>query len=63
MVSPEINLYDKWIFSKGTKTVQWRKSSLQQVVLGHLDSTWEGLKLDPYHSIHKTSLKMDHRPK
>ena len=30
--------YDQLIYYKGSKTIQWRKDSLQWVVLGQLDS-------------------------
>ena len=37
---PEINphTYDQLIFNKGGKNIPWKRQSLQQVVLGELDS-------------------------
>ena len=38
--TPEINIhtYSQLIFDKGGRNIKWKKESLQQVVLGKLDS-------------------------
>ena len=47
--SPEINpcTYGH-IFDKGGKNIQWRKESLQQVVLGNWSTTWKRIKLEHF---------------
>lgn len=48
------------ILDKGAKAIQWRKESLQQMVLGTLDIHMQkdGVELLPY-TIYKITLKMD----
>ena len=48
--SPEINprTYGHLIFDKGGKNIQWRKESLQQVVLGNWSTTWKRIKLEHF---------------
>lgn len=47
--SPEINPYidDQLVFNKVAKTTQWRKNSLQQLVLGQLDNYVQKIEFDP----------------
>ena len=52
------------IFDKAGKNTQWDKESLQQVVLGKLDSNMQKNEPGPLsYTIHKTKLKMDETPK
>ena len=56
--------YGQLIFDKAGKNIQWNKESLQQVVLGKLDSDMQ--KNEPGqlpYTIQKCILKMDERPK
>ena len=58
---PEMNpqLYGQLIFNKRGKNIQWRKS-LQQMVLGKLDSNMQKNETGPLsYIIHKNKLKMD----
>ena len=41
-------LHGQFIFIKAGKNIQWKKDSLQQMVLGKLDSYMKRLKLDHY---------------
>ena len=58
--SPEINphTYGQLICNKGGKNIQWRRQSLQQVVLGKLESPMQIHVRTHPHTIHKNKLKM-----
>ena len=58
---PDINphTYGQLIFDKGGKNIQWRKESLQQVVLGKLDSCMQINEVRTLpHTTHTNKLKM-----
>ena len=56
-------LYGQLIFDKAGKSIQWKKS-LQQIVLGKLDSTMQIDETAPLsYTIHRNKLKMDERTK
>ena len=64
--SPKMDpqLYDQLIFDNAGKNIQRKKKSLQQIVLGKLDSHMQKNETGPFpHTIHKNSLKMNERPK
>ena len=64
--SPEMDpqTYGQLIFDKAGKNSQWKKDSLQQMVLGKLDSDIQKNEPGPLsYTIHKNKLKMDERPK
>ena len=59
--SPRINshTYGQLIFDKGGKNIQWKKESLQQMVLGKLDSHMQINEVRSHpHTICKNKLKM-----
>ena len=57
-------MYGELIFDKAGKNTQRNKESLQQVVLGKLDSNMQKNEPGPLsHSIHKNKLKTNERPK
>ena len=57
-------MYGQLIFDKAGKNIQWNRQSLQQVVLGKLDSNMQKNKLGPLsYTTNKNKLKMDERPK
>ena len=57
-------LYGQLIFNKAGKSIQWKKESLQQMVLRKLDSHMQKNETVPFvYTIHKNRLKMDERPK
>ena len=57
-------MYGQLIFDKAEKNIQWNRESLQQVVLGKLDSDMQKNEPGPLsYTIHKNKLKMDERPK
>ena len=64
--SPQINPheYGQMILDKGAKTIQWRKESLQQLVLGKVDILVQKNEVEflPY-AIYKNKFKMDQRSK
>ena len=63
--NPEMDpqTYGQLIFDKAGKNIQWNKS-LQQVVLGKLDSDMQKNEPGPLsYTIHKNKLNMDERPK
>uniref|UniRef100_A0ABI7YX85 Uncharacterized protein n=1 Tax=Felis catus TaxID=9685 RepID=A0ABI7YX85_FELCA len=46
------------------KNIQWKKDSLQQMILGKLDSNMQKNETGPLsYTIHKNKFKMDERPK
>ena len=56
-------VYGQLIFDKAGKNIQWKKKSLQQMVLGKLDSDMQKNEPGPLsYTIHKNKLKMDERP-
>ena len=65
--NPEMNpqLYGPLIFNKAGQNSQWKKrQSLQQMVLGKLDSNMQKNETGPLSfTIHKNKFKMDERPK
>ena len=57
-------LYGQLIFNKVGKNIQWKKESLQQMMLGKLDSDMQKNETRSFsYTIHKNKLKMDERPK
>ena len=63
--NPEMDpqMYGQLIFDKAGKNIQWNKVSLQQVVLGKLDSDMQKNEPGPLsYTIHKNKLKMHERP-
>ena len=64
--SPEMDpqLHGQLIFKKAGKNVQWGQiQSLQQMVLGRLDSHVQKSETGPFpYTTDKSSLKMDERP-
>ena len=57
-------LYGQLTFDKAGKNIQWKKESLQQMVLGKLDSHMQKNETEPFpYTIHKNRFKMDERPK
>ena len=63
--NPEMDpqTYGQLICDKAGKNIQWNKESLQQVVLGKLDSDMQKNEPGPLsYTIHKNKLKMDERP-
>ena len=57
-------LYGQLIFNKVGKNIQWKKESLQQIVLGKSDSNMQKNKTQPFsYTIHKNKYKMVERPK
>ena len=58
-------LYDQLVFNKARKNIQWKKRpSLQQMVLGKLDSHLQMNETGPLpYTMHKNRLKLDERPK
>ena len=67
MENPEINpeLHSQLMFDKAGKKNQWKKrQSLQQMVLGKLDSYMQKNETGPFpYTIHKNKFKIDERPK
>ena len=64
--NPEMDpqTYDQLIFDKAGKSIQWNRQSLQQVVLGKLDSDMQKNETGLLsYTIHKNKFKMDERPK
>ena len=60
--NPEMDpqLYGQLIFDKAGKTIQWKKESLQQMVLGELDSNMQKNETRPLsYTRHKNKFKMD----
>ena len=60
--NPEVNpqLFGQLVFDKAGKKIQWKKRSLQQMVLGKLDSNMK--KNEPgslSYTIYKNELKMN----
>ena len=57
-------MYGQLIFDKTGKNIQWKKrQSLQQMMLGKLDSDMQKNEPGPLsYTIHKNKLKMDERP-
>ena len=57
--------YGQLIFHKAGKNTRWKKrQSLQQVVLGKLDSNVQKNEPGPFsYTTHKNKLKMNERPK
>ena len=52
------------IFDKAGEHVQWKRQSLQQMVLGKLDSDMQKNQPGPLsYTMNKNKLKMDERPK
>ena len=61
-MNPQLN--GQLVFDKAGKKIRWKKDSLQQMVLGKLDSTMQKNETGPpSHTIHKNKFKMDERPK
>ena len=59
----DLQTYGQLIFDKAGKNIQSNKESLQQVVLGKLDSDMQKNEPGPLsYAIHKNKLKMDERP-
>jgi len=64
--SPEINpdTYGQLIFAKGGKKIKWGKKSIQQALLGNLDSCMQSNETRTHpHTMHKNKLKMAERLK
>ena len=56
-------LFGQLIFDKAGKNIQWKKS-LQQMVLGKLDSNMQKNEIWPLSdTMHKNKSKIDERPK
>ena len=63
---PERNprLYNQLIFDKRGRSIKWNKNSLQQMVLGDLDSYMQKKETrSPTYTIHKNKFKVDKRLK
>ena len=57
-------LYWQLIFDKARKNIEWKKESLQQMVLGKLNSNMYKNETGPLsYTIHKNKFQMSERPK
>ena len=58
------SLYSQLIFDKGGRRIKWSKNSLQQMVLGDLNSYMQKNETrSPTYTIHKNKFKVDKRLK
>ena len=53
-------IHGKQIFDKAGKNIQWKNESLQQIVLGKLDSDMQKNETEPLsYTINKSKFEMD----